>query len=62
MTTLPSLQQGFSCERSAADAKRRGNPAHPSLQYPSLRGGEADAAIQNNKPLDCFTSFAMTAP
>jgi len=41
MTTLPSLQQGFSCERSAAEAKRRSNPAHPSL-----RGGVADAAIQ----------------
>jgi hypothetical protein len=32
------------------------------LQLRAKRGrGVADAAIQNTKPLDCFTSFAMTA-
>jgi hypothetical protein len=32
-----------------------------TLTPPSLRGGEADVAIQDSKPLDCFTLFAMTA-
>jgi len=47
------LQLRAKCGRGIADA---------AIQNAlSLRVGEAGVAIQDSKPLDCFTSFAMTA-
>jgi hypothetical protein len=69
----PSLQQDFSCERSAAEVKptwqsrntviarrqsRRGNPVRQTTGLLHFVRNDANASFVL---LDCFTSFAMTA-
>jgi hypothetical protein len=51
----PSLQQGAAASKARQRRSRHGNPEPPVIASRRGRRGNPD-----KKPLDCFTSFAMT--
>ena len=56
---LSGMASSFTSQMASSSIRRRGDVAIQHTRHCEKR---SDVAIQNNKPLDCFISFAMTAP